>query len=147
MKQSSLFIPDLALKTIYLASACVGLLSLSAGSALAQVSSSCPDPVFCAKGTTSDAAGQLAAYLNASPAARAIVFGGMGAISQAVVARLTAAANAKTAGLNLGTGLAGAADGSPLNVWAAASYNGVSYNFAPLASSGRANNALFGIDW
>ena len=142
--------PRLIVKTLC-AAAALGLFGLPAGSAWAQSSSSssgpCLDPVFCARGTTTDAAGQLAAYLNASPAARALVFGEMGVISQAVVARLTAAAGGKTAGLNIGTGLAGAADGSPWNVWAAASYNGVGYNFAPLASSGRANNALFGLDY
>ena len=130
-------------KCAWAASATVALFGLSVGSAFAQACTS--PPPFCP--ASSSAGDTLIDSQKASPASRTLVFSSMGLISQTIVGRLAAPGSARTAGLNVGTGMAAAAQGSPWSTWAAVGYNAVGYNFAPLASSGSVNNALLGIDY
>lgn len=86
------------------------------------------------------------ALLKANPAVRALQLGQMNIISdQAKASR--GVGGSRTAGLGLGTGLAGAAGDGRWNGWAAQSHNAVGFGFAPLASSGHVNNTLFGADY
>lgn len=96
--------------------------------------------------SSSHSEGGTEALLRANPAVRALSLGQMNTISdQARASR--GVGGSRTAGLGLGTGLAGAAGDGRWNGWAAQSHNAVGFGFAPLASSGHVNSTLFGADY
>lgn len=86
------------------------------------------------------------ALLKANPAVRALGLGQMNTISDRAKAS-RGVGGSRIAGLDLGTGLAGAAGDGGWNGWAAQSYSSVAFGFAPLASSGHVNSTLFGADY
>ncbi len=86
------------------------------------------------------------ALLKANPAVRALGLGQMNTISDRAKAS-RGVGGSRIAGLDLGTGLAGAAGDGRWNGWAAQSYSSVGFAFAPLASSGHVNSTLFGADY